>query len=78
MWTPILFFPHCSKCAPITGTERSTAYTVFVHSEAGIVGSNSAQGTDVWCLCMCVFSVCVQVEALLRANHQPKEVLSNV
>jgi hypothetical protein len=30
---------------------------------------------DVWCLCMCVrfFCVCVQVEALLRAEHPSRE-----
>jgi hypothetical protein len=33
---------------------------------------------DVWCLCLCVrvgafFFVCVQVEALRRADHPSKE-----
>jgi hypothetical protein len=30
---------------------------------------------DVWCLCVYVhfFCVCVQVEALRRADHPPKE-----
>jgi hypothetical protein len=65
---------------PVTVADRSKACTVFARSEAGIVGSNSAQGMDVWCLfvcvCVCVcafFCVCVQVEALRRADHPPKE-----
>jgi hypothetical protein len=46
---------------PITVAERSKACTLFARSDAGIVGSNSTQGMDVWyvyvfilCLC-CVF-----------------------
>jgi hypothetical protein len=54
--------------------ELSKACTVFARSEAGVVGSNTTQGIDVWCLCVCVFfCVCVQVEALRRAHHPPKE-----
>jgi hypothetical protein len=38
------------------------------------VGSNPTQGMDVYCLCMCVFfCVCVQVEALRRADHPSNE-----
>jgi hypothetical protein len=55
---------------PVTVAERSKACTVFARSEAGIVGSNLTQGMDVWCA---FFSVCVQVEALRRADHPPKE-----
>jgi hypothetical protein len=45
---------------PVTVAERSTAFTVFARSEAGIVGSNPTQGMDVWCLCVYVhFSVFV-------------------
>jgi hypothetical protein len=43
--------------------ERSKACTVFVPSEAGIVGLSPTQGMDVWCLCV-FFCVCVQVEAV--------------
>jgi hypothetical protein len=46
------------------------ACTVFARSEAGIVGSNLTQGMDVW---YAFFCVCVQVEALRRADHPPKE-----
>jgi hypothetical protein len=35
---------------------RSKARTVFVRSNAGIVGSNPTQGMDV---CVCVYSVFV-------------------
>jgi hypothetical protein len=34
------------------------------------MGSNLTQGMDVWCAFFCV---CVQVEALRRADHSPKE-----
>jgi hypothetical protein len=46
------------------------------------VGSNPSQGMDISCLCVCVrvrvcahalFCVCVQAEALRRADHPPKE-----
>ncbi|PNF20488.1 hypothetical protein B7P43_G06288 [Cryptotermes secundus] len=36
-----------SYLAPVTVAERSKACTVFTRSEAGIVGSNPTQGTDV-------------------------------
>jgi hypothetical protein len=35
---------------PVTVAERSKAWIVFAHSEAGIVGSNSTHGVDVWCV----------------------------
>jgi hypothetical protein len=58
----------------VTVAERSKACTVFAGSEAGIVDSNPTQGIDVSCLCVWgVFCVCVQVEALRRADHPPKE-----
>jgi hypothetical protein len=41
----------------ITVAERSQAKTVFVRSNAGIVGSNPTQGMDV-CI-VCVYSVFV-------------------
>jgi hypothetical protein len=53
---------------------RSKAFTVFVRSNAGIVGSNPTQGMDV---CMCFNSVfvlsCVYVTALQRADPSSKE-----
>jgi hypothetical protein len=59
---------------PLTMTVRSKAWTVFVRSDAGIVGSNSTQGIDVWVF---VYSVvvlsCVQVAALRRAYHSSIE-----
>jgi hypothetical protein len=59
---------------PVRVAEWSKVCTVFARSEDGIVCSNPTQGMDVWCLCICVrFSVCVQVEALRRADHPPKE-----
>jgi hypothetical protein len=42
-------------------------------SEAGIVGSNPTQNMDGWWSGVCVFCVGVQVEALRRADHPPKE-----
>jgi hypothetical protein len=42
---------------PVTVTERSEAFTVFVHLEVGSVGSNPTQGMDVWY--MCLFCACV-------------------
>jgi hypothetical protein len=59
---------------PITVAARSKAWTVFVRSNAGIVGSNPTQGMDV---CAWVYSVfvlsCVQIAALRRADHSFKE-----
>jgi hypothetical protein len=53
---------------PVTEAERSKASTVFSRSEAGIVGSNPTQGMDACCVW-----VCVQVEALRRADPPSKE-----
>jgi hypothetical protein len=65
---------NCSYVSyvPVTVTERSKACAVFARSEAGIVGSYPTQGMDVWCVCV-RFSVSVQVEALRRVDHPPKE-----
>jgi hypothetical protein len=58
---------------PVTVAERSKACTVFSRLKAGIVGSNTTQGMDVWCVYVCAFfGGCVQVEALRRADHPPK------
>jgi hypothetical protein len=43
---------------PVTVAAPSKAWTVFARSDTGIVGSNLAQGMDVWCahayiLCLC-------------------------
>jgi hypothetical protein len=47
---------------PVTVVERAKACSVFARLEAGIVGSNPTQGTNVWyvyvfivCLCCPVF-----------------------
>jgi hypothetical protein len=78
----MLFCIPLTVFTPVTVAERSKACTVFTRSEAGIVGSNSIQGMNVWCLCVyvCVyvrvrafFCVCVQVGALRRADRPPKE-----
>jgi hypothetical protein len=76
----ILFFSRLSLFLrskiklPVTVAERSKACTVFGRSEAGIVGSNSTQCMDVWCVCVgAFFCVYVQVEALRRADHPPRE-----
>jgi hypothetical protein len=58
----------------ITAADHSEmkAWTVFAHSNAGIMGSNPTQGTDVF---VCVYSVlsCVYVAAMRRADPPPKE-----
>jgi hypothetical protein len=41
---------------PITVAARSKAWTIFARSNAGILGSNPAQGMDV---CVRLFCVCV-------------------
>jgi hypothetical protein len=57
----------------VTVAERSKACTVFARSEPVIVDSNPTQGMNV-CISVCAFfCVCVQVEALRRADHPPKE-----
>jgi hypothetical protein len=35
---------------PVIVAARSKAWTVYPPSDAGIVGSNSTQGMDVWCV----------------------------
>jgi hypothetical protein len=40
----------------ITVAARSKAWTVFARSNAGILGSNPAQGMNVW---VCVYSMFV-------------------
>jgi hypothetical protein len=71
-----IFYLILNKCMPVRVSERSEAYIVFARSEAGIVVYNPTQDMDVWCLCLCArafFCVCVQIEALRRADHPPKE-----
>jgi hypothetical protein len=46
-----------SYVTPITVAARSKAWIVFARSNAGIVGSNPAQGMDVCSVCL--FCVCV-------------------
>jgi hypothetical protein len=59
---------------PVTVAEQSKAGTIFARSGAGIVGSNSIQGMEVWCVRLSVFVLsCVYVEALRRADHPSKE-----
>jgi hypothetical protein len=48
---------HYTRKMPVTVVARSTAWTVFARSKAGIVGSNLTQGTDVGIVC--VYSVFV-------------------
>jgi hypothetical protein len=45
-----------SAFVPVTVAARSKAWTVFARSNAGIVGSNPTQGTNV---CVRLFCVCV-------------------
>jgi hypothetical protein len=56
-----ILVPHHSSSLmsmlPVTVAQRSEACTVFAHSEAGIMGSNPTQGTDVGCVCA-FFCVC--------------------
>jgi hypothetical protein len=56
---------------PVTIAERSKACTVFARLEAGIVSSNPTQGFLVFVYVF--FCVCIQVEALRRADHPHKE-----
>jgi hypothetical protein len=46
---------------PVTVAERSKACTVFARSEAGIVGSNPAQGMDVWYVYVFIVRLCCPV-----------------
>jgi hypothetical protein len=53
---------------PNTVAARSKAWTVFAHSNTGIMGSNRTWGIDV-----CVSLFCVQVAALQQAEPPSKE-----
>jgi hypothetical protein len=46
---------------PVTVAERSKAWTVFSRSDAGIVGSNTTQGMDVWCIRAFILCFCCRV-----------------
>jgi hypothetical protein len=69
-----LFTSHYMFRSLMTVAALSEAWTVFARSNTAIVGSNPTQGMHV---CVCVYSVfvlsCVQVAALRRADHSPKE-----
>jgi hypothetical protein len=52
----VTILSDCVRGLPITVAARFKAWTVFAHSDAGIVGSNPIQGMDV---CVCVYSVWV-------------------
>jgi hypothetical protein len=47
--------------SPVTVAEGSRACTVFVRSEAGIMGSNPTQGMDVWCVYAFILCLCCPV-----------------
>jgi hypothetical protein len=57
---------------PVTVAEWSKACTLFVRSEAGIVGSDSTQSMAAWCFCVCSF-LCVCV--LIARPRSPTECL---
>jgi hypothetical protein len=52
----LLYSGARSQTVPNTVAARSKAWTVFVRSNAGIVGSNPTQGMDVY---VCVYSMLV-------------------
>jgi hypothetical protein len=52
VWLYQAYIPN----GPVTVAVQSKACTVFISSNAGIVGSNPTQGMDV---CVCVYSVFV-------------------
>jgi hypothetical protein len=58
---------------PITVAAQSKAWTVFVLSKTGIVGSNPTLGMDVCVRLFCVCAVCAQVAALRRVHPPSKE-----
>jgi hypothetical protein len=58
----------------ITMAAPSKAWTVFVRSNAGIVGSDSTKGMDV---CVCLFCVCI-VSCLAKGWSAVQGVLSTV
>jgi hypothetical protein len=45
----------------LTVAAWSTAWTVFAHLDAGIVGSNPTQGMDVWCVYVFILCLCCPV-----------------
>jgi hypothetical protein len=49
------------RTVSVTVAERSKACTVFARWEAGIVGSNSTQGMDVWCVYVFILCLCCPV-----------------
>jgi hypothetical protein len=51
-----ILFSYLYLSTPITVAARSKAWTVFVHSNTGIVASNPIRGMDV---CVRLFCVCV-------------------
>jgi hypothetical protein len=54
------FYGSISSVAPITVAARSKALTVFARSDAGIMGSNPAQGMD-YVLCAFILCLCCSV-----------------
>jgi hypothetical protein len=66
-WLPADYTVSCPgtqnhSIVPITLAARSETWTVFAHSNAGIVDSNPTQGMDV---CVCV-DLCVGMSISLR------------
>jgi hypothetical protein len=47
------------KIMPVAVTVRSKAWTVFAHSNTGIMGSNPTQDVDVFLRLFCVYVLCV-------------------
>jgi hypothetical protein len=64
---------------PVTVAERSKAWTVFARSEAEIVGSNSTQFMDVWCMCLfCIYVVLCLGRVLATSWSLVQGVLTSV
>jgi hypothetical protein len=73
---------------PVTVAERSKTCTVFVLSEAGIMGSNPTQSLDVWCVyafipCLCcpvlgtgLTKSCSPVQGVLPAVKMIKKLIN--
>jgi hypothetical protein len=58
----IIFYVKCLiYITPIIVAVRSTAWTVFVRSNAGFVGSNPTQGMGVVCVYVRLFCLCCPV-----------------
>jgi hypothetical protein len=55
---------------PTTMAARSKPWTVFAHSNTGVVGSSPTRGMGV---CVCLFSACALLYALRRADPPSKE-----